>query len=494
MTDTNLTQIGLARETVAGTPVASPRFRTYRNTGQPGLGANPSNAEPGEIRSDRQQVDYPRVSVRPGGDLGFVMSFDPNDLLFDSAFQNPWTRAPLKDNITADSAITDVALTGQTFTIDADGATFKARMLCQSLGFADAVNNQDAMLVASNSGTTVVMDAGVTLANETAPPAGATLRVVGFMGASGDITATTAGGNALLSTTLDFTTMQTLIVGSYVLVDATLTGERFATAGMSGWCKISAIAANRLSFSEVPAAWATDAGTGKTIKVWTGDVLRNGVTKLFNTLERQFQGHASTLYDYYYGGLLGATNIAIEQGAIINGSHTMAFLTKPDVTDTRLASATDAAAHTNSIMTASSGVAEVRIGGSIIATENHVLSLQMSINNALRGRGAVGTSGLVGIGTGGVKVEGQITTYFDEKALYLEALQNNKNSIFVPMIGGGGRFQTLHIPSAQFTGDPDVSGPDSDVTLPLAFQASADPTLDFTAETQQFHYGELSGL
>ncbi|MFX9185023.1 hypothetical protein ABTN69_19710, partial [Acinetobacter baumannii] len=60
----------------------------------------------------------------------------------------------------------------------------------------------------ASSGSTNITYPAATFVAETAPiPVGASVRVVGFQGASGDIAAVTSGGNGLSSTALDFTTL-----------------------------------------------------------------------------------------------------------------------------------------------------------------------------------------------------------------------------------------------------------------------------------------------
>ena len=137
-----------------------------------------------------------------------------------------------------------------------------------------------------------MVGSSLSLTAETAPPGTGRLKVVGFQGASGDITAT-AGG--LGSTSLDFTTLG-LAVGQWIKVGGTAAGDRFATAGLNDWARIVAISANALTLDNKPSGWTTDAGTSKTIKVWFGDYIKNGVTKTALTLEKGFLGQDTPTY------------------------------------------------------------------------------------------------------------------------------------------------------------------------------------------------------
>jgi hypothetical protein len=47
----------------------------------------------------------------------------------------------------------------------------------------------------------------------------------------------------------------------------------------------------------VPASWAADAGTSKTIQVFTGDYVKNGITQRSFSIERQQQDLVSPQLD-----------------------------------------------------------------------------------------------------------------------------------------------------------------------------------------------------
>src|SRR5215468_5239744 len=119
-------------------------------------------------------------------------------------------------------------------------------------GFPTAANNKLARVSASS--VTTIVYPSATFTAETAPiPAGATVRQVGFEGASGDLAAVTVGGNGLQSTTLDFTTLG-LSPGRWIKVgDGDNAGHSFATAADNGFCRISAV-------TSFPSTWCRRAG------------------------------------------------------------------------------------------------------------------------------------------------------------------------------------------------------------------------------------------
>ncbi|TGV23899.1 hypothetical protein EN811_31160, partial [bacterium M00.F.Ca.ET.168.01.1.1] len=91
---------------------------------------------------------------------------------------------------------------------------------------------------------------GSGITDEAAPAAAARMKVVGFQGSSGDITATSTG---IGSTTLDFTTLG-LTVGQWIKIGGIAAGEQFATAALNTFARITAIAANALTLDNLPAA------------------------------------------------------------------------------------------------------------------------------------------------------------------------------------------------------------------------------------------------
>ncbi len=111
------------------------------------------------------------------------------------------------------------------------------------------------------------------------------MKVVGFMGTAGDINATASG---ISSTTLDFTTVAALVPGKWLKLGGAGSGNRFVTAALNTWVRLTKVAAHALTFDNLPSGWAIETGTGLTIKVWFGDYIRNGVTATSGTVERGF--------------------------------------------------------------------------------------------------------------------------------------------------------------------------------------------------------------
>jgi hypothetical protein len=72
----------------------------------------------------------------------------------------------------------------------------------------------------------------------------------------------------------------------------------FATAANNDFCRVSAVAARRISLDRAPGGWTADAGVRKAIRTFLSDFLVNGMTKRSNTVERQYLDHVPITCEY----------------------------------------------------------------------------------------------------------------------------------------------------------------------------------------------------
>jgi hypothetical protein len=115
-----------------------------------------------------------------------------------------------------------------------------------------------------------VVDEGYSVAD----PYALELQTVGYQFASGDISLAVTGEiPALISTVADFTTYANLIPGAWVFIGGDDVATRFANN--VGYARIGSVSANALVFDEATFAAVTEAGTGKTLRLFVGTILRN---------------------------------------------------------------------------------------------------------------------------------------------------------------------------------------------------------------------------
>lgn len=486
MTDSNRLQFAQVRESTFGTTPGSPRMRLARLTGE-SLAFAPQFVQSAEIRADRMNSDPIKINEQNAGGVNFELSFPvDNSPLSDwirSGFFSTWSNAPVFDNDgTADSVVTDAGTTANTYVVASGGASVVAGHLVRATGFTNGANNQ--IFRAASSTATTIVGTALGLVAETAPPGTAKLKVVGFQGASGDITATASG---LGSTALNFTTLG-LSVGQWVKVGGSAAGDKFATAANNGWARITAIAPTALTLDNLPSGWSTDAGTGKTIKVWFGDFIRNGTTQTSFTIERGFMAQAVPTYIVQAGMVVGSLSLNFQTEQVISGSANFMGLTGSQSTV-----ALDAVPDTETsaaIMAANVNVGRVAESGSVVAAPNFVRGARIDLNNNLRQITAVGSVGSVDIGEGECAVSGQVETYFGSNTLLAKLLAGTVGSINL-VTAKNNQAIVVALPRVTFTaGSPSAGQKNSDVMLPLDFMASKDPTTSAHIQMDRLEYYE----
>lgn len=486
MTDSNRVRVAAVKEVTLGTTPATPRMRTTRDTGE-GLSWSPDFFTSAERRSDRMRADPAKINETNGGTLNWEQSYpaalSAQSALLESAMLSTWTETPGRDNDgTADSVITDIGTTANTLTCTT-GAAFVIGHLVQTTGFTTAANNTVAR-VTTGGATSYVATAGGYVA-EAVPPAAARAKVVGCAGIAGDIVATATG---LTCTALSFTGVG-IVVGMWIKIGGTAAGDRFATAACNGWARVTAVSATAITLDNRPAGWTTDTGATKTIKLWFGDVIRNGTTLLGLSIERGFLAQTTPTYIVHKGMCVDqlTTDITTEQG--VTGTFTFMGMSASESTSA-LSGATYASAPTGTVMTANASVGEVRIGGSLSASPNWVRSVKLNLANNLRRKTAVGTVGAVDIGTGQNSVTGSVETYFGSDALLAAAMAGTVSSLSARATANSqALIQTL--PRITMTSAAaNASAINSDVLLSMDFEASIDSTTNCQIQYDRVEYFE----
>jgi hypothetical protein len=485
MSDSNRLRLAIVRETTLGVTPGSPRMRTMRVTGE-SLRYTPKFVTSAEIRSDRMNSDPVKVNEENQGPVNFELNY-PVDLsplseVFASAFFNSWTNTPNRDNDgNADSVITDINATGGVVTV-VTGTAFVVGQLVRFSGFGQAANNG---LFRCTTGSAIVPAfTSQGIVSEAAPAAAARMKVVGFEGASGDITATATG---LGSTALDFTTLG-LSVGQWIKIGASGVGNQFATPILNDWVRVTAIATNALTLDNLPSGWTTDSGTGKSIRVFFGDVLKNGTTRKSLTIERGFMDQTTPTYIIQRGMVAGQFDLKMDSEQIITGSATFTGLTGSQ--STTPLSATPDATTTAASMSSNVSVGRIAENGSAISSPNWAKSLSLQINNNLRAPTALGTVGAVDIGAGECAVTGTVETYFGSNALLQKLLTGTVSNLNTRATKNN-QALLVSLPRVTFTdGSPSAGAKNQDVMLPLQFTASMDSTTNCVVQMDRLEYFE----
>lgn len=481
---TNRSKTNYVVESTKGTTPTSPAFKELRVTSN-SLNYAPTRVTTNEIRSDRQIPGHILTALTAGGNVGLELSFGAHDDMIEAALQGTWVAKATIVNVTADTEISNLSAT--VATVSAGGASFVTGHLVHSSGFTTTANNDIITRVTSSTATTITFPSTFTV--EAAPPVAARLRVVGFQGAAGDVVATVTSGNALTSTLLDFTTLG-INVGEWVHVGGDTANSLFATTANNGWCRVSVVAAARLSFDIVPTGWAADsAGSPKTIQVFTGDFISNSTTQRAFTFERQQLDLTSPSYELFKGCQVNTFNTSLKAGAVITATLGLTGMTAT-VSTTRSSGATDTNAALFDVLNAASNVGEFAEGGTLVSGPSFITELGLDINNNLAEQRAIGSIGSVGIRNGELAVGGTLTAYFGDTSLLGKVLNDTDTSIW---FRAGQTTENrvsygFDIPAVKLQGTADVTAKNQDRMFNGRYDANRHETLGYTIACQRYFY------
>lgn len=479
MTSSNRVRLtGVAESTYGVTPT-SPRMQKQRVTSI-GLTNKADYIDSDDIRDDRMSSDPIMVGQSNGGQIGIEWHYPADNCLLsremESAFGNVWINTPSRDNDgAAGSVIQSVTASTQVVAV-ATGAAFVAGHLVCFSGFATANKGKLAKVTAGSATAPAFVGGG--LVDEASPPATARMKVVGCEGAAGDIQAV-ADGLTTQAGGLDFSTLG-LMVGQWAKVGDTGAAYRFATEGVNGWGRIVAISARKLTLDNLPSGWSADTGTGKTIRIFFGDVLKNGVQKLGLSLERGFMGQATPTYIAQTGMRVNTLEFGGQAKQKATGSiafmglkGTTALVSLDDTPDP----APDGALFP--VMAFSVNCGRIGEGGSALKKPNWSKSVKFTINNNLRAIDAAADGddaapAAVDVADGSFDVSVELDTYFGNADLLAKVMAGTPTSLNTRLQKG---VQAMVWEAPRLTpkeGDPNVSGKNQDVMLPVKLTASAD--------------------
>lgn len=188
--------------------------------------------------------------------------------------------------------LTNVAAVAATddYTVSASAGLMAGHIILAA-GFNDPANNGVHVLNGITDGTHVsTADA---LVDEAAAPE-QEIQVVGFQFVATDVSIAVVGGVAVLtSATIDMNDFG-WVPGQWIFLGGDVIDDAHSFDGIDPfYARVSEIAADgsTVSFDKTTQAIVTDAGTGKTIRIWFGPVIRNeddpdNIVRFSNTIER----------------------------------------------------------------------------------------------------------------------------------------------------------------------------------------------------------------
>lgn len=204
---------------------------------------------------------------------------------------------------------------------------------------------------------------------------------------------------------------------------------------------------------------------------WSTNVLENGTTAKFLTVEEFYEMGATDQFKRAPGMSVNTMSLSIQAGQIVTGSAGLTGFGAPEVAQAIVTSATYNAAPTNTVLTASNDFASLAITG---LTSPKIQSINLSMTNNDFSRPVVGSIDGVQTGSGQFDLNGDITMYFeDEDALDIFLADTYTDLSF--SVGGASELKyDVVIPRIKFMDESMPKSNNSDVPLTLQFGATLD--------------------
>ncbi len=486
--DSNVTGLRYAEETSIRTLPASPVWYPLEPNGYNDFGGQISTIARNPINPSRQRKKGVTTDLDASG--GFSQDLTQTGLtrllqgFFFADIREKATNIP-----TNGSAITVSGVTASnntyTFASGTIGSQFAAGDLVFASGFSQATNNGLKRVTNSTATTVVVAES---LVDET-PPATAKLIKVGFEFGAGQVNIDVSGSYPRLvraSGTKDFTTFG-LIPGEWVFVGGDATTAKFAAAGNNGFARVRSVGTTYLEFDKTAGTMTAETGTGRTIRLFFGNVIRNEqnptlVKRRSYQLERTL-GHDSngTVSEYLVGAVPNELSLQIRQAdkvtvdlgfiAVDHEQRDGATGVKPG---TRPNPVESPAYNTSSDFS--------RIKMHLVAAGNtnpdplfaFLTELTLTINNNVSPNKAVAVLGAFDVSTGVFAVSGNMTAYFADIAA-VQAVRNNADVTLDFVLAKNNAGMVWDLPLIALGEGRLRVEQDQPVTLPLSMEAAEGP-------------------
>jgi len=490
--DSNISGLAFAQETLGSPGVLStgPWFGLDPNSYKD-FGAAVKMTKRETINAARQMRKsiVSGIDVKPGFQLD-MLSSNMYAILQGFMFA-AWREKPTFSNGpgSVNPAVSSVSSTQ--YTVASLGAGVLTTHIIFAQGFGVAGNN--GLKFPSASSATTITASG--LATEASPPTTARINVVGFQGASADLALTVSGGIPTLgSTVLDLTTMG-MIPGEWVWIGGDTTGTKFATAASNGFYRVTSIATHAIVFDRFPIGMAADTGTGVTLQVFFGQVIKNEALPA----NQKF-------YTYSIERQLNATNVETMLGC---GGNKLDFNIKMndkvtvelDFMGLTTAETTSANAGTRvginlaeTVYSTATDFPRLRIiddtSGVDLAT--YVTDIKLAIDNKISIDNAIRNQlGGIDLTAGDFMVSASVEVYFSSFAAVTAIKANDNVGLDFAMVRNVGTSAVgwlLDVPYLTVGDAKAKVEKDKPVKLPLTTEASAHPVYNHTMLAVKFNY------
>jgi len=433
--NSNVVETAYAEEQTIKTLPGTPVWRPLDVNSFSDFGGSISKVSRNPFRTDRQLRKGQTVDLDAAGSVNHdLVQAGLQDLLQGFFF------ADLRPKVEFGGAgeITNVDGTGEDYEAASGLDAFYANDLVLASGFTNAANNGLKNVVsAAAASLTVSQD----LVDEASPPAGAKLVTIGHQFTSGDLVVNMTGSLPQLTTTTKDLTELGLVPGEFIYIGGDAAATQFDTSGM-GFARVRSISTNAIVIDKCQEDMAADTGTGKTIQIFFGRVLKNEtgtdiVRRTYN-IERQLgapddASPAEIQSEYLIGAVPNelSLNIPTADKAMVDLAFVAMDVEYRDGT-TGPKSGTRISLGEESAFNTSSNVPLINLAIVSDTDENptplfaYAEELNIAINNNVSPDKAVGVLGGFDASHGNFEVTGNLTAYFQDVAS-IAAVRDNSD-------------------------------------------------------------------
>lgn len=499
--DSNVTGLRYAEEESIKTLPASPVWHPLEPNSYKDFGGQTTLMARNPINASRQRKKGVITDLDASG--GFVQDLTQNNLtrllqgFFFAAIREKLTNRPMNG-----TAINFSSVTGSTKTYALASGSLGSQAVAGDLvvmsGFSQSANN-GLKNVASSTATNLVVTQ--TAVDET-PTSSAKFQKVGVQLGSAefniDVTSASYPRLSRVSGTKDLTTLG-LIPGEWVFIGGDASAMKFTTAANNGFARVRAVTSTYLEFDKTAGTMVNETGTGKTIQLFFGNVLRNEkdptlIKQRSYQLERTLGQDANgTMSEYLLGAVPNELSMSIKQADKItvdmsfvavdhqqrSGADGLKAGTRPENVDAPA-------------FNTSSDFSRIKMHLVTAGTTNpnplfaFLTELELTINNNVSPTKAVAVLGAFDVTAGTFEVGGNITAYFADIAA-VQAVRNNQDVALDLAVVKANAGMVWDIPLISL-GDGRLNvEQDNPITLPLSVEA-AESTFGYTLQLNEFPY------
>lgn len=431
--DSNITGLRFAEESSLKTLPGSPVWFALEPNSYSDFGGQISTVARKPISASRQLKKGVTTDLEASGGFNQDLTLNNTTRLLQAVFfadiREKKTTAPM--NAVADT-ISAVTVGTKTFTVSANGTGFVAGHLVKGEDFTNSGNNTVFTVASSTATTVVTAESPVT---ET-PPAAAKLSVVGFQFPSADVQITMNGSLPRLQSAATNMTTLGLVEGEWIYLGGDVAATTFATN--KGFARIGAIASTYIEFDKI--SWTgqiAEAGTGKTIRIFFGSVLKNEnnpslIKRRTLQLERTLGNDGNgTQSEYLVGAVANEFTLNVAQADKVTADFTFIALDNEQRTGVQgVKSGTRPTLISGSAFNTSSDITRIKL--STVSTTNpaptplfaFATEMNIGVKNNVSPNKAVGVLGAFDTSTGNFEVSGSMTAYFADVTA-VQAVRNN---------------------------------------------------------------------